>query len=188
MIVIDALSRMLSRTMVGVYLAGFQVDIRNSAPLEISQLFANDTLIMCDADHDQIHNLGYILLCFEAISGLKVNANDTLIMCDADRDQIHNLGDILLCFEASSGLKVNLEKSKLLALHQEELVDLLSCSISSLLMKYLGIPLGATFKLKAIWERVVQKVEKRLASWKKIYLLRGGHLILIKSTLSKLPM
>jgi len=154
MIVIDALSRMLSRTMVGVYLAGFQVDIRNSAPLEISQLFANDTLIMCDAD----------------------------------RDQIHNLGDILLCFEASSGLKVNLEKSKLLALHQEELVDLLSCSISSLLMKYLGIPLGATFKLKAIWDRVVQKVEKRLASWKKIYLLRGGHLILIKSTLSKLPM
>jgi len=154
MIVIDALSRMLSRTMVGVYLAGFQVDIRNSAPLEISQLFANDTLIMCDADHDQIHNLGYILLCFEA----------------------------------SSGLKVNLEKSKLLALHQEELVDLLSCSISSLLMKYLGIPLGATFKLKAIWDRVVQKVEKRLASWKKIYLLRGGHLILIKSTLSKLPM
>jgi hypothetical protein len=36
-------------------------------------LFANDTVTMCDADVDQIHNLDHILMCFEAISGLKVN-------------------------------------------------------------------------------------------------------------------
>jgi hypothetical protein len=33
----------------------------------------DDTLIMSDADVDQIHNLNHILLWFEAISGLKVN-------------------------------------------------------------------------------------------------------------------
>jgi hypothetical protein len=42
--------------------------------LSISHLlFADDTLIMCDADHDQIYNLGHILLSFEEILGLKVN-------------------------------------------------------------------------------------------------------------------
>jgi hypothetical protein len=50
-IVMEALSRMLSRAMVGGYLSGFQVDTQNATPLEISHLlFADDTLIMCDAD------------------------------------------------------------------------------------------------------------------------------------------
>jgi hypothetical protein len=34
---------------------------------------------------------------------------------------------------------------------------------------------------------VVEKMEKRLASWKKIFLSQGGCLILIKSKLSSLP-
>jgi hypothetical protein len=73
-LVMDAFSRMLSRAMEGGFLSGFRVDNRNNSPLEISHLlFADDTLIMCDADVDQIHNLDHILLCFEAISGLKVN-------------------------------------------------------------------------------------------------------------------
>jgi hypothetical protein len=28
---------------------------------------------MCDEDHDQILNLDHILMCIEAISGLKIN-------------------------------------------------------------------------------------------------------------------
>lgn len=35
--------------------------------LEVSHLFPDDTLIMCDVDLDQIHNLRHILLRFEAI-------------------------------------------------------------------------------------------------------------------------
>jgi hypothetical protein len=69
----EALSRMLSRATVGGYLSGFQVDLQNAAALEISHLFANNTLIMCDANRDQVLNLGRILVCFEAILGLKVN-------------------------------------------------------------------------------------------------------------------
>lgn len=63
---------MLFRAMIGIYLRGFQVDIQNTAPGNIPP-FANDMLIMCDADRDQIYNLGHILLCLEAISGLKIN-------------------------------------------------------------------------------------------------------------------
>lgn len=64
-------------------------------------------------------------------------ADDTLIMCDVVTDQIHNLGLILLVFRVILGLKVNLRKSKLVTvgevLHKEELVGILSVSISSLL-------------------------------------------------------
>jgi hypothetical protein len=99
-------------------------------------------------------------------------------MGDADNDQLHNLGHIFLCFEGILGLKVNIQKSELVVvgevLHIEELANILSCSISSLPLKYLGLPLGAPFELKAIWEGVVEKMEKRLASWKKIYLSKGG--------------
>jgi hypothetical protein len=72
--------------------------------------------------------------------------------------------------------------------NQEELVGILNCSISSLLLKDSGLPLGAPFKSKAICDGVVEKMEKRLASWKKIYLSRGSCLTLIKSTLSILAM
>jgi len=58
----------------GGFLSGFRVDNLNNCPMEISHLLlADDTLIICDVDADQIHNLDHILLCFEAISGLKVN-------------------------------------------------------------------------------------------------------------------
>lgn len=35
---------------------------------------------------------------------------------------------------------------------------------------------------------VVEKIEQRLASWKRLYLLQGGRITLIKSTLPNLPM
>ena len=35
-------------------------------------LFADDTLIFCDADPNQHRFFQFILLCFEAVSGLKV--------------------------------------------------------------------------------------------------------------------
>ncbi|KAG6631973.1 hypothetical protein CIPAW_13G126100 [Carya illinoinensis] len=54
-------------------------------------------------------------------------------------------------------------------------------------MKYLGLSLGASFKASRIWDGVIEKVEKRLSGWKRLYLSKGGRLTLIKSTLSNLP-
>jgi hypothetical protein len=47
--------------------------------------------------------------------------------------------------------------------------------------------LGAFFKVKSIWDDVVGKIERRLASWKRMYLSKGDRVTLIKSTLSNLP-
>ena len=68
-----------------------------------------------------------------------------------------------------------------------ELAGILGCSVASLPLTYLGLPLGASFKMKSIWARVVEKMEKRLVGWKRLYLSKGGRVTLIKSTLSSLP-
>jgi hypothetical protein len=42
----------------------------------------------------------------------------------------------------------------------EGLADILGCGVSSLPLKYLGLPLGACFKAKPIWNGVVEKIER----------------------------
>jgi hypothetical protein len=45
-----------------------------------------------------------------------------------------------------------------------ELVVILGNGTSSLPLKYLGMPLGACYKAKSIWDGIVVKMERRLAS------------------------
>ena len=50
----------------------------------------------------------------------------------------------------------------------------LGCKQSSLPMKYFGLPLGAKWKDRAVWNPIIEKVERRLAGWKRLYLSKGG--------------
>lgn len=53
-------------------------------------------------------------------------------------------------------------------------------------LKNLGLPLGGNPKSSHFWAPLVEKMEKRLCSWKKNYISLGGRSSLIKSTLSNL--
>jgi hypothetical protein len=118
-------------------------------------------------------------------------ADDTLVFCGADESQIRHIGALLVCFEAISSLKVNLSKSTLIPVGPVEdlnqLAELLGCGISSMPLKYLGLQLGASFKLKTMWVELEDLMARRLAPWKMMYLSKGGRVALIKSTLSNLP-
>ena len=98
---------------------------------------------------------------------------------------------VLIWFEAGFGLKINLGKSELVPMEMvhniELLLSVLGCKQGILPMKYLGLPLGAKFKDKTIWNPILEKMERRLVGWKHLYLSKGGRVILIKSTLSNLP-
>ena len=67
------------------------------------------------------------------------------------------------------------------------LASILQCRVGSLPMKYLGMPLGTSFKTTSIWNSILEKMEKKPSGWKHLYLSKGGRLTLLKSTLSSLP-
>ena len=86
---------------------------------------------------------------------------------------------------------INLGKSELVPVgdmpNLHELVEILGYRKSVLPLKYLGLPLGASFKDKTIWNPILEKIERRLAGWKMLYLSKGDKVTFIKSTLSSLP-
>ena len=81
---------------------------------------------------------------------------------------------ILIWFEAVSGLKINLGKLELVLVgvvyNIGWLLNVLGCNQGTLPMKYLGLSLGAKFKDKTIWNPILEKMERRLAGWKCLYL------------------
>uniref|UniRef100_A0A2N9J5R7 Reverse transcriptase domain-containing protein n=1 Tax=Fagus sylvatica TaxID=28930 RepID=A0A2N9J5R7_FAGSY len=154
----EALSRMMSRAVEGGLLSGFQVGSLDNNVMHLSHLlFADDTLIFSDANPDHIFHIRLLFTWFEAISGLKIN------LCKSEMVPVGHVPDL------------------------ERLADILGCKTAQLPMNYLGLPLGAKFKSKAIWDPILEKMERKLAGWKRMYLSKGGRITLIKSTLSSLP-
>ena len=158
LLIMEALSRMLDKATEGVFISNFSVGNSNRNILTISHLLF---------------------------------ADDTLIMCGVELDQLWYLRSVSIWFQVVFTLKINLSKSELVPVgsvpNVTALASILGCRVSALPLMYLGLPLRASFKKKTIWNAVVEKVEKRLAGWKRIYLSKGGRLTLIKSTLSSLP-
>ena len=117
-------------------------------------------------------------------------ADDMILFCDACEEQILHVRMLLLCFQAVIGLKVNVLKSEMIPIGEVPnvyvLAEILGCRIGSLPMTYLGMPLGASHKSSTIWNPILEKFERKLAGWKKLYLSKGGRLMLLKSTLSSL--
>ena len=49
-----------------------------------------------------------------------------------------------------------------------------------------GATVRAKFKELSVWNPILEKMERRLADWKRLYLSKGGKVTLIKSTFSSL--
>ena len=73
-LVMEALGRMLDKAVLEGRMSGFGVGNLEGRSMTVSHLlFADDMLIFCKADLDQILILRMILIWFEAVSGLKIN-------------------------------------------------------------------------------------------------------------------
>ena len=112
--------------------------------------------LFCDANVEQILHVR-MLLCFQVVTGLKVNAL---------KSEMVPIGEVPNAFV---------------------LVEILGCRVGSLPMIYLGMPLGASHKSPTVWNPIWEKFKRKLAGWKKMYLSKGRRLTLLKSTLSSLP-
>ena len=104
-------------------------------------------------------------------------ADDTILFCDASREQILSIRLVLTCFQAFTGLKVNVEKSEIIPMGEvsniQSLANILQCRVGSLPMKTAS--------------QILERMEKKLLDWKRLYLSNGGRLTLLNSTLSSLP-
>ena len=77
----EALSCLINRVVEGNYLFGGRIADGRGEDLTISHiLYADDTLLFCEADKDQLKFLSWILMWFEVMSGLKINLNKIKIM------------------------------------------------------------------------------------------------------------
>jgi hypothetical protein len=56
----------------------------------------------------------------------------------------------------------------------EGLSRILGCGVASVLIKYLGLPLGTQYNASTIWSSIIDKMEHRLAGLKGLYLSKGG--------------
>jgi hypothetical protein len=127
-IVMEAFSRLIDKATSTGMLSGFSVGSLDSAPLEVSHLlFANNTLIFCEADLDHLFHLRSIRIWFEATSGLRINLGKL---------ELVQVGEVP-CLE--------------------ELVDILGCKTSKLPMKYLGLPLGQRSNPKLYGTRLLKR-------------------------------
>ena len=78
---IEALSCLINRAVEGNYLSGSRIADGRWEDLSISHLlYADDTLLFCEADIDQLKFISWILMCFEAMSGLKINLSKSEII------------------------------------------------------------------------------------------------------------
>ncbi|XP_026450768.1 uncharacterized protein LOC113350880 [Papaver somniferum] len=107
-----------------------------------------------------------------------------------ERRQIHCFKVVDSVFEARTGIKLNLDKSTMVSIGADEVVDVLAKELGyrteRLPIKYLELPIGASFWCTSIWETILGKMEMKLASWKKKYLNKAGRLIDIKRFLVSL--
>ncbi|KAJ9701497.1 hypothetical protein PVL29_006726 [Vitis rotundifolia] len=154
----EALSCLINRAVRGGFLTGCRLRGRGGSGMQVSHLlFADDTLVFCEDSLEQMANLSWLLMWYEAISGLNINLNKSEIL---PVGRVENV---------------------------EALASELGCKVGSIPSTYLGLPLGAPHKSVAVWDGVEERMRKRLALWKRQFISKGGRITLIRSTLASMP-
>lgn len=131
-------------------------------------------------------------ICREALAITHIQfVDDTIFFSSPYMEEIVTLKRILRCFELSFELKINLTKSVMVSVgcsHEalQLLASVFRCKASKLPLMYIGLPLGAHSRSKAVWNSVVDSFARKLSTWKRNYLSFRGRIALIKFTLPNL--
>ena len=77
----ETLNYLIGRAVERGFLSGCSICGRNGEGMVISHLlYADDTILFCGANQDQMMYLSWLLMWFEAISGLRINLNKSEII------------------------------------------------------------------------------------------------------------
>ncbi|KAK1326980.1 hypothetical protein QJS10_CPA01g01725 [Acorus calamus] len=125
---------------------------------DVLKEYADDTIILCEAEESSIEGVMLICKCFELLSGLKVN------------------------FGKSAILGINVERHVI-----QGFAQILNCQTQEFPVRYLGLPLHVGRFTKVEWLPLIERFERRLEGWKSKLLSYGGRLVLHQAILSNLP-
>ncbi|KAF3631035.1 putative aberrant root formation protein 4-like isoform X2 [Capsicum annuum] len=93
----------------------------------------------------------------------------TFSFSSAEEAQSQYLNITLMLFEAMPKLHINMSKNIAypdnVVSNLQELAEIMFCNIGSFRATYLCLPVGASPKAIEIWNVILKKIEKRLASW-----------------------
>jgi hypothetical protein len=119
-------------------------------------------------------------------------ADDTILFSDNSHYFATNLKWVLTCFEQVSGMKINYSKSEFIPIGLEDsdialYSNILGCAVGHFPIKYLGIPLHYEKLRREDIQPLIDKILKRIASWRGKLLSYAARVILIKTCLASIP-
>ena len=98
LVMMEVFSKMMKRAEGASLLRGFRVAGRQGGGVGVSHLlFVDDTILFCDANEEQIIHVRMLLLCFQAMTGLKVNALKSEMVPIEEVPNVFVLAEILGC-------------------------------------------------------------------------------------------
>ena len=107
--------------------------------------YVDDTLILIQNNDEAFRNLKFLLMCFEDMSGLKINYHKSeVIMMGKPREQ------------------------------QQRVADMLYCKLGKFPFMYLGIPISDRKLTVDQWHFLVLKLATRVEPWMGRFLSSGG--------------
>ena len=114
---------------------------RNGEGASVSHLlFADNTLLFCEDNRNQLVFWKWIVICFEVVSGLKINLKKSEII--------------------PIGVVEDVDRA----------AAVFGCKVGNFPTTYLGLPLGAPHNSCRVWDGVKEIFKRKLATWKKQYL------------------
>jgi len=119
-------------------------------------------------------------------------ADDAAIFLNPVREEVQMVRNILDAFAVVSGLTTNTSKSaaypvKCEGLELQHILEPFQCSIKDFPCTYLGLPLHVKQIRRVDIQPLIDKMGKRLQSWKGKLLNRAGRLKLVNSVLTSIP-
>ena len=129
----EALSCLIAKAVEGGFLFGCRFEGREGDGLTVSHLlYADDAILFCESKQEQMAYLSWLLMWFEAISGLKINLA---------KSEIIFVGGVV---------------------NMEVLANELGCKIGAFPSSYLGLPLGAQHNSMVVWDVIEERFRRKL--------------------------
>jgi hypothetical protein len=156
-LVVDALALILKKASVAGHIKGVISHLLPGGVIHLQ--YADDTMILIENDDNSINNLKFLLICFELLSGLKIN------------------------YHKSEVIVIGVDSQE-----QPRVAHLLNYKEGEFPFKYLGFPISDKKLTIADLEPVVATVGSRVDPWQGRFMSSAARLILTESCLSSIPL